>query len=106
MTPNQTQTEGTKFRILCSIQKGSTPLFFQWSKNNQILISRPEVNYKIETSDELSILSIASVHRSDSGNYSCFVRNAFGTDSQSVVLNVKGIFISIYYKLKTYGIID
>ncbi len=85
------QTEGAKFRVLCSIEKGSTPLFFQWAKNDEIISSRPETTYKIETSDELSIISIASVQRKDSGNYSCFVRNAFGTDFQSVVLNVRGI---------------
>ncbi|CAG2114160.1 unnamed protein product, partial [Medioppia subpectinata] len=43
----------------------------------------------IETSEELSILSIASVQRSDSANYSCFVSNTFGRDSQTVVLSVK-----------------
>ena len=93
------QIEGTKFRLFCSIQKGSSPLFFQWSKNDHILNSKPEVNYKIETSEELSIISIASVHRSDSGNYSCFVRNAFGTDSQNVVLNVRGIKFSFVSKV-------
>ncbi len=85
------QTEGTKFRQFCSIQKGSGPLFFQWTKNEQILSSKPEVNYKIETSDEHSIIIISNVRRSDAGNYSCIVRNAFGTDSQTVSLNVRGI---------------
>jgi hypothetical protein len=85
------QTEGTKFRQFCSIQKGSSPLFFQWTKNEQILSSKPEVNYKIETSDEHSIIIISNVRRSDAGNYSCIVRNAFGTDSQTVSLNVRGI---------------
>ena len=85
------QPEGTKFRIFCSIQKGTTPLVFKWSKNGHKLDVKSNPNYKVETSDELSILSIASVERSDSANYSCFVSNTYGTDSQTVVLNVKGI---------------
>ncbi len=93
------QTEGTKFRVFCSIQKGSNPLFFQWAKNEEIISSKHETNYKIETSDEHSILIISSVRRSDSGNYSCFVRNAFGTDSQTVVLNVRGIESEIFSQL-------
>jgi len=85
------QTESTKFRVFCSVQKGSTPLFFQWTRNNQILSPKPEVNYKVETSDEHSIFIISNVSRFDAGNYSCIVRNAFGSDSQTVSLNVRGI---------------
>jgi len=36
--------------------------------------------------------SIESVERHDSGNYSCIARNAFGTNTQSTLLIVKGLF--------------
>jgi hypothetical protein len=92
------QTEGTRFQIVCAIERGSPPLFFQWYKNEQILVSNLESNFKIDSSAEYSNFIIAKVHRSDSGNYSCLVRNTFGSDSQSVRLNVRGIeFIRFEY---------
>ncbi len=91
MKSNITQIERTKFRLLCSIQKGSTPLNFEWFKNDVKLDLKPNTNYKIETSADLSIFTIESVFRSDSGKYLCSVGNAFGTDSQNVLLNVRGI---------------
>jgi hypothetical protein len=85
------QSEGTSFTLLCSIQKGSYPLFFQWLKNGQVLTSAPEANFKLDTSERHNILTIAEVHRNDAGNYTCVVRNAFGSDSQNVLLDVRGI---------------
>ncbi len=87
------QTEGTRVQFFCAIEKGSFPLNFQWFKNNQILVSNQELNFQIETSSDHSRLIIPKAHRSDSGNYSCLVRNTFGSDSQSVRLNVRGIEI-------------
>jgi hypothetical protein len=87
------QTEGTRVQIVCAIERGSSPLFFQWYKNDQILVSNPESNFKIDSSAEYSNFIIAKVRRIDSGNYSCLVRNTFGSDSQSVRLNVRGIKI-------------
>ncbi len=89
--PNtSSQSEGTLFRLFCSILSGDKPLFFQWTKNSQILNNDPKVGYKIDNSDDHSLFSIKSIERSDSGNYSCIVRNAFGTDIQSALLIVKG----------------
>jgi len=86
------QTEEKKVQIFCAIEKGSTPLFFQWYKNNQILATNLESNFRIDTTSDNSNLVISKVHRSDSGNYSCIVRNSFGSDSQNVMLNVRGIY--------------
>ncbi len=80
--------------MLCAIERGSSPLFFQWYKNDEILVSNPESNFRIDSSADYSNFIIAKVHRSDSGNYSCLVRNPFGSDSQSVRLNVRGIEIN------------
>ncbi len=88
--PSQTLSEGSSFRLFCSTSAGDKPLFFQWTKNNQILSNDPKVNYKIDNSKVHSLLTIESIERSDSGNYSCIVRNAFGEDFQSALLIVKG----------------
>jgi hypothetical protein len=60
-----------------------------------MLSNSPQTHYKIETSDDLSLFSIKSVERSDSGNYSCVVRNAFGEDFKFSQLSVKGL---IYFQ--------
>ncbi len=91
LLPQNTVSEGFSFRLYCSIQTGTKPLFFQWSKNGLILNNSPQTNYKIENSEDQSIFKIMNVIRADSGNYSCSVRNAFGTDSQSAILIVKGL---------------
>ncbi len=92
--PQQTiVSEGDSFRLFCSVQSGSKPLFFQWAKSGQILSTGPQTNYKIDNSEDQSIFKIISVIRADSGNYSCAVKNAFGSDIQSAVLIVKGLII-------------
>jgi len=42
----------------------------------------------------MSELLVADVDRSDSGSYSCYATNSFGTDQTSVVLSVQGKSIS------------
>jgi hypothetical protein len=91
LSQQNTVSEGVLFRSYCSIQSGTKPLFFQWSKNGQILSNSPQTRYKIENFEDHSFLKILSVIRTDSGNYSCIARNAFGTDSQSTMLLVKGL---------------
>jgi hypothetical protein len=85
------QTEGSLFQLLCSAQEGSVPLFFQWSKDGQTIKPNPDLNYKIDNFDRYSTFTISKIDRKDAGNYSCFVRNAFGTDSQYSLLTVKGM---------------
>ena len=86
----KTQNEKSYFHTTCAIQEGSQPMFFAWHKNSVPIKPISNVNYKIETSDMFSTLTIKSIARSDAGNYTCSVSNAFGTASQSVVLAVKG----------------
>jgi len=88
---HKNQTENSFFQIFCSAQEGSVPLFFQWSKDGQTIKPNPDLNYKVDNFDRFSTLTIAKIDRKDAGNYTCIVRNGFGTDSQNVLLTVKGM---------------
>ncbi len=91
---HKNRTEGSYFQLFCTVQEGSLPLFFEWSKNGQSIKANPDVNYKIDNFDRSSTLTIAKIDRKDTGNYTCIVRNAYGTDSQNVLLTVKGMKVS------------
>jgi hypothetical protein len=84
------QTEGSYFQLLCTVQEGSLPLFFQWLKNGHSIKANPDVSYKIENFDRYSTFTISEIDRNDSGNYTCIVHNSIGSDSQSTLLSIKG----------------
>jgi hypothetical protein len=57
-------------------------------RDNQVISS---TNVKIASINEMtSGLSIEKLSSNDSGNYTCSVRNAYGTDSKTIGLIVKG----------------
>ena len=87
---SRTQDENSMFSMVCSVQKGSQPMFFEWHRNGQSLKSVPDVNYKIDFSDMFTMLTIKSISASDAANYTCIVKNGLGSDMQSVILTVKG----------------
>jgi hypothetical protein len=89
--PKKIQTEGSSYLLLCHMIAGNKPVFFQWSKNGISLTNKPESKYKVDNFKDYSQFGIESVDRSDSGNYSCIARNAFGSDIQSTLLIVKGL---------------
>ena len=93
-TLNKNQTIGSIFGVFCTLEEGSLPVFFEWFKDSKPLKSNPNVNYKIEITTTSSIFSISSVASTDQGNYTCAVKNPFGSDSQTVILNIKGMFNS------------
>lgn len=88
--PRRSQNVGTKLKLFCSIQEGTKPLEFEWRKNGKSLFSDND-KYRIVTDEEVSEMTIATLDRSDSANYSCTVRNKFGFDTQSTTLAVKGL---------------
>lgn len=95
-----------KTSVVCLLKQGSQPLTFQWLKDNsKIHESR---NMKIKTMDDVSILTIDPVSPSDSGNYTCFVSNAYGKDKHSARLIVEGnqkIFVSLICNFKRINIL-
>ena len=80
----------TKFNILCSIQKGTKPLQFEWRKNTKVL-KGSNANIRIQDFEDNSLLIINQLSSNDSARYTCTVRNQFGSDSQSTELSVKGL---------------
>ena len=95
---SRNQSESTSFQIFCGVEKGSDPLFFEWSINEEKVKPSPDVNYKIENNKRFSILSIEKLSQKDSANYGCVVSNQFGSDSQTISLTVTGILhIFIFY---------
>jgi hypothetical protein len=98
---HKNQTEGSYFQLLCTVQEGSLPLFFEWSKNGHSIKTNPDVNYKIDNFERSSTLTIPKINRKDTGNYTCIVRNTFGTDSQTVLLTVKGMLSLMNFSLNT-----
>ena len=88
--PKRSQKVGTKFSILCSPQEGSKPFQFGWLKNG-IIFEDSSSKYKIDTTEDASLLMISSLSVYDTANYTCTVRNSFGDDSQSTFLTVKGL---------------
>ena len=66
------------------------PLKFDWFKNGKLIDNSIDKRYKIDLTKLFSTLSIERVIRSDAANYSCLVKNAFGSDSHHVLMTVKG----------------
>ena len=65
-------------------------MFFQWSKDGQTIAKQTEELHINAVSKTQSILTIEKLKANDSGNYTCSVRNAFGFDSHSISLVVRG----------------
>ena len=86
----QNQDQNSNFNTLCSVSKGTEPLTFDWYKNGKLIVPGGDKRYKIEKSKLFSTFGIERVIRSDSGNYTCLVKNSVGSDSHNVLLVVKG----------------
>ena len=78
---------------MCSVQKGSLPLKFEWQKDGVVLhFDMNHLNHKkIEYGDDYSSLIMPNVLPSDAGNFSCLVSNSFGRDVLTFVLHVSGL---------------
>ena len=82
---------GKRFKIFCYLEEGSKPYRFEWRKDGQLIPLSTTEHYLIETSKDSSWLTIDTLLYKDMGNYSCSVRNNFGSDVQNTFLSVKGL---------------
>ncbi|GBL76511.1 Hemicentin-2 [Araneus ventricosus] len=78
--------EGERGSATCTIRSGDTPLEFQWLKDGQE--AKDIEGIKIQSVMDSSFLVISSVSSKSSGNYTCIVRNAFGSDRYTSSLAV------------------
>ena len=88
--------EAAYFSVSCPVERGSQPLFFQWYKNGQAINKQSDDLQISLFNDMQSILNIKKVTSNDSGNYTCEVKNAFGEDTFTSQLIVRGTNKCIY----------
>ena len=81
-------TANKKISIHCNIKEGTPPFRIEWSKDGQAIRSSEHV--RIMGEEEDSVLSIKSTKESDTGNYTCLAKNAFGSDSFTSQLAIQG----------------
>lgn len=74
--------------IICTIKRGTLPVEFTWMHNGQEINSHPK--YKITNSNRNSIFLIGAIQASDIGNFTCIVKNAYGSDSKTESLLMDG----------------
>ena len=84
------QPQGSVFILICNTIDGKSPFEFFWKKNGHPF-NTEDARIVIETEDTFSQLMIKNLTIFDSGNFSCFVQNSYGFDSQWTVLQVKGL---------------
>ncbi|XP_076318858.1 cell adhesion molecule DSCAM-like [Tachypleus tridentatus] len=77
-----------KIQVVCGVKFGDEPIHFEWFKDHKMLKTGQGV--VILNHPSMSLLIINSVNVSDSGNYTCLVRNKYGEDSHTCQLLVKG----------------
>ena len=87
----QTFKENSFFSAVCTAYSGSVPLFFNWFKDGQVIPSQSNEITINSVYEMQSFLSVKKVKAKDSGNYTCSVRNAFGEDTHSIRLIVRGL---------------
>lgn len=80
--------EGERGSAICTIKSGERPLSFQWLKDGSDI--KESESIKIQTVLDSSFLVIESVTSTSTGNYTCIVKNNFGSDRFTAELIVSG----------------
>lgn len=80
--------EGERGSAICTIKSGERPLSFQWLKDGTEI--EESDNVKIQTIMDSSFLVIESVNSLSTGNYTCIIKNNFGSDRFTAALIVSG----------------
>ena len=80
------------FKCLVQLRKALSHSSSSGPKMDSPLDQDLMLNYRIDNLKISSFLTIEKVAKSDIGNYSCLAKNGVASDSQSVLLQVKGLF--------------
>ncbi|KAG8173213.1 hypothetical protein JTE90_023106 [Oedothorax gibbosus] len=77
---------GERGSVACTIRSGDTPVDFLWKKDERDI--KESDGIKIQSILDSSFLVISSVSSKSSGNYTCIVKNSFGSDQYTSILKV------------------
>ncbi|XP_023225157.1 Down syndrome cell adhesion molecule homolog [Centruroides sculpturatus] len=78
---------GNKASMSCSVVSGEPPLAFSWLKNGKNIETNDKI--QIRQYEDVSFLSIEPLTHNSNGNYTCLVKNNFGSDEFTLSLLVK-----------------
>lgn len=91
----------SKLKLLCLIKQGTEPIQFEWL-HNDALIDPNSLHYRIESTQEDSLLIIERISSNDSGYYSCIARNDFGSDRLQTEIIITGLIRSNFMGLEYF----
>ncbi|XP_067142264.1 follistatin-related protein 4-like isoform X1 [Centruroides vittatus] len=80
--------EGQREQVICSAITGDLPLTFIWKKDGVTVENFHDIT--LVSNDLFSVLVIASIKAENVGNYTCILKNAFGSDTYTASLVMKG----------------
>ena len=80
--------EGQRFAVMCAVRKGSLPMTFSWRRNGVPVPQNDEIKV-VHNDDYQETLQIMKLSATHIGNYTCAVKNAFGSDQISVGVLLK-----------------
>ncbi len=89
---SQRQILGSTFVLTCNSWSGSPPFSYSFYRNGVQLKNNSRVTMT-ETKNSFALLTISDLTATDSGNYSCTVKNRGGSDAKWTVLQVNGLFL-------------
>ena len=94
---------GGKTTFTCQALSGSLPLTIEWFKNDKEI--KELSSTRIRTAEDYSSLVIDSIHSSHSGNYTCKISNAYGSDFYSIELKVedKSDILIVFHNLSNFS---
>ena len=79
---------GQRVTILCAIKEGSVPISFAWRKDGVPIVQSSDLKV-VHIDESQETLQIVTVTPRHVGNYTCSVKNSFGSDQTSVSVHPK-----------------